>query len=391
MSQELKIIVEKSRPQICAQVLEILGSVPQVKAMPAHDLTHEAEERGDLSADIVILDDGLEGTDITTTIERTLALYSKSAIFVISPDISPKNIVRLMKAGASEFISNPVKADNLIDAVEEFRIKRVNAGRMAQGKIFSFISSKGGVGSSVVAVNSATALAKKDGLAVALCDLSLASGDASVMLDLLPNLSIVDLCRNIHRLDVALFRGALTRHSSNVDFLAAPPSPADIVDVKAEHVQQILSLARKLYDYILVDCSSMRPDKSTLEALKLSERICIVTDLSVTAIRNTSRLFKHIESLGIERSRIAVLVNRYVKGSSLSVDEVEKTLQHSVSWLFPNEFAPIVSSINRGVPLVKLNPGTAFSRNVLEFVEKLQNPNIHGDYRGVKGIFGKVI
>lgn len=391
MAQELKIVVENGRPQVCAQVLEILSSMPQIRATPAPEPARQAEAAGGLAADIVILDDGADGGDIIAMLERTKALYAQAAIFVISPDISPKNVVRLMKAGASEFISNPVKADNLIDAVEEFRIKRLNAGRMAQGKVFSFISSKGGVGASVVAVNSATALAKKDGLAVALCDLSLASGDASVMLDLLPSLSIVDLCRNIHRLDVALFRGALTRHSSNVDFLAAPPSPADIVDVRAEHVQQILALARKLYDYVLIDCPSMHLDKRTLEALKLSERIYIVTDLSVTAIRNTSRLFQHIESLGIDRSRIAVVVNRYVKGSALSVDEVEKTLQRSVSWIFPNEFAPIVSSINRGVPLVKLNPGAAFSRNVLEFVEKLQNPNVHGDYRGIKGIFGKVI
>ncbi|MCK4621472.1 MAG: AAA family ATPase [Desulfuromonadales bacterium] len=392
MPQKLHIAVEISRQPVCAQVLEILQSLPQINTRHCKDLLQEQKAlEGRFDPDIIILDDGLKRGDIVAYLKKIQALFVQSAIFVISPDSSPKNIVRLMKAGASEYICNPVKADNLIDAVEEFRIKRVNAGKVAQGKICSFISSKGGLGSSVIAVNSAAALARQQGQTVALCDMSLGSGDASVMLDVMPSLTIADLCRNIHRLDVSLFRGAITRHITDVDFLAAPLNPADITDIKADHVRQILTLARKLYDYILLDCPAMHLDGCTLEALKLSDRICIISDLSVTAIRNASRLCQHIEKLGIDRSRISVLINRYIKGSTLSVNEVEKSLNRSVFWIFPNDFEPIVSSINRGIPLVKLNSGATFSRNILDFVEKLQNPNVHGGYRGIKGVFGKVI
>jgi pilus assembly protein CpaE len=391
MSQELNILVESSRSQILDQVSEILGSLPKVVSRQSEGPPERNAQAEGSSPDIIILDEGTDGADIVARLLKLQKEYAQSSIFVISPDVSTKNIVRLMKAGASEFIGNPLKAGNLIDAVEEFRIKRINAGKISEGKICSFISSKGGLGSSVVAVNSAAALAKSKDRSVALCDMSLESGDLSVMLDTMPDLTIVDLCRNIHRLDVSLFRGAITRHATGLDFLAAPQNPADIRDINAEHVQQILVLARKLYDYTLLDCPAMHLDDSTLAALNLSDRIFVVTDLSVTAIRNASRLCTHIEKLGIARSRIAVVVNRYIKGSTLSVDEVEKSLNRTVFWVFPNDFSAIVSSINRGAPLVKQNPSATFSRNTLEFVEKLRNPDVRGDYRGIKGVFGKVI
>ncbi len=392
MPNELNIFVESSRKEILSQVSEILRTLPKVAFRLSEGLLPElSSQAGKSSPGIIILDEGDGDGDIVTRLLKLQEQFAQSAFFVISPDTSPKNIVRLMKAGASEFIGNPVKADNLIDAVEEFRIKRMNAGKVAEGKICSFISSKGGLGSSVLAVNSAAALVRQQGRAVALCDMSLASGDASVMLDVAPELTIVDLCRNIHRLDVSLFRGAITRHMTGLDFLAAPLNPADANDIKADHVAQILSLARKLYDYTILDCPAMHLDACALEALKSSDHIFIISDLSVTAIRNASRLCKHIEKLGIPSSRTSVVINRYIKGSTLSVEEVEKSLNRTVYWIFPNDFAPIVSSINRGIPLVKLNSSAVFSRNLLDFVEKIQNPNINGDYRGIKGVFGKAI
>lgn len=392
MADELKILVESSRKEIRSQLAEILGSLPKIAFNLSEGLLPDQNSQaGKPGPDIIILDEGTGGGDIGSRLKILQAQFIESAIFVISPDASPKNIVRLMKAGASEFIGNPLKASNLIDAVEEFRIKRMNAGKVAEGKIFSFISSKGGLGSSVIAANSAAALAKSQERSVALCDMSLESGDLSVMLDAMPELTIVDLCRNIHRLDVSLFRGAISRHMTGVDFLAAPQNPADSRDIKAEHVQQILVLARKLYDFTLLDCPAMHLDDTTLAALNLSERIFVITDLSVTAIRNASRLCKHIEKLGIPRSRIAVVINRYIKGSTLSVEEVEKNLNRTVFWIFPNDFSAVVSSINRGIPLVKQNSSALFSRNMVEFIEKLQNPDVHGEYRGIKGVFGKVI
>ncbi len=145
MSHELNILVESRRKEILNQVSEILSTLPMVafRLSEGSQLEQNAQA-GKKCPDIIVLDEGTDGGEIVTRLLQLQEQFVQSSIFVISPDTSPKNIVRLMKAGASEFISNPVTANNLIDAVEEFRIRRMNAGKVAEGKICSFISSKGG-------------------------------------------------------------------------------------------------------------------------------------------------------------------------------------------------------------------------------------------------------
>jgi pilus assembly protein CpaE len=135
----------------------------------------------------------------------------------------------------------------------------------------------------------------------------------------------------------------------------------------------------------------MSLDACTLTVLHASEKIFIVTDLSVTAVRNASRYCEMILKAGINPSCINFVINRYIKGSAISIEEVEATLNKPVFWLFPNDFSQVISSINRGLPLVKFQPNAPLSKNIHEFVEKMQNSAAGSDYRGLKGTFGKAI
>jgi Flp pilus assembly CpaE family ATPase len=49
----------------------------------------------------------------------------------------------------------------------------------------------------------------------------------------------------------------------------------------------------------------------------------------------------------------------------------------------------MVSSINRGVPLVKQASGSPFSRNINQFIQKFQNQLDEPKFRGIRGLFGK--
>lgn len=390
--EHLNIAMEIKREELDSQTLGALGEMSQTKVIMCPDLTLKLEfEIQDDAPDILIIDDRSEEIDTISRIRKLKSMYADVEIFVVSLDSRPQHIVNLMKAGASEYLGNPLNIEELTDAIEEVRIKKANAGQVRQGTMYSFIGSKGGLGSSVVAVNAAVALAAKSRQSVLLSDMSLQSGDASVLLDIPPGPTIVDLSRNIHRLDVSLFRGAVTHHRTGIDFLAAPIDPEECSDINADQSSQILALANKLYDHVVVDCPSMSLDPITLTVLHASEKIFIVTDLSVTAVRNASRYFKMIQKIGVSPSRINFVVNRYIKGSTLSIEEVESTLNKSVFWLFPNDFSAVVSSINRGEPLVRLQSNAPFSRNVVEFVDKMQNAEAMGNYRGLKGTFGKAI
>lgn len=392
MAKQIIIAVEISDNRLARSILDVVKGIADVQAAQSFE---SILEKGSLAVktipNIIILDGPVEGENFAHKLSSLHKAFPQAFVFVVSADKSPEKIIEVMKMGVAEYLVTPLPDKILENAIAEVRLKLANTGQIARGSIYSFISSKGGLGATVIAVNTAIALAMNKGKSVALCDMSLQSGDASVLLDIVPQSTIYDLCQNFHRLDVSFLRASLDKHSSGIDFLAAPQNPEENEEISAEHVATILDLAKKLYDHVIVDCTSMFVDDCTVEALKVSDKIFVITDLSVPAVRNTARLCKLIEKIGINPSKLHITVNRYIKGGTLSIEEVETTLNKHIYWFFPNDFNDIVTSINRGVPLVKHLPSAPFSLNVMEFAKKLLHTQSDPAYRGIKGVFGKTI
>jgi pilus assembly protein CpaE len=146
-----------------------------------------------------------------------------------------------------------------------------------------------------------------------------------------------------------------------------------------------------MYDHVIIDCVSMHIDEIMLESFHRSEKIFVVMDLSIPAIRNAVRLGKIMQQFGVDNSKIYYVVNRFTKSSSDTLETAEKNLGKKIFWLFPNDFEDIVSSINEGVPLVQLHPHNVFSKNIVQFVEKIQGKTRDTNYRGARGAFGRAI
>jgi len=392
MAKEISVAVEIEDTHLAREFLAALKKISDVRATQWLDAVGE---KGSVATkatpDIIIIDEQPE----SDAVFRRLSLFNQNfpdaAIFVVSEDKRPKHIVDVMKAGADEYLVSPFNQEVLVNAIEEIRTKMATSGKIARGSIYSFISSKGGLGSTVIAVNAAVAMTLEKNGAVALCDMSFQSGDSSVLLDIVPENSFEDICDNFHRLDVSLLRGCMHRHTSGLEVLAAPLNPEESEEIHSDHIRKTFDLIKKLYDNIFVDCTSMFVNDCSMEAFNESEKVFIVTDLSVPAIRNAARLFKTIVKLGVPAKKVEFIVNRFIKGGPLSIDEVEKTLGKRVFWLFPNDFADIVHSINRGVPLIKDHPHAPFAKTVMDFVNRLRYPTADENYRGIRGAFGKAI
>src|SRR5205807_342732 len=94
------------------------------------------------------------------------------------------------------------------------------------GRFLAVLSCSGGCGASTLAVNIAAVLARDNGMC-GLIDLKPGRGDLPALLDLRPQFHLADVCRNVARLDRALFEKTVVRHSSGIHLLAAPPSFGD--------------------------------------------------------------------------------------------------------------------------------------------------------------------
>ena len=393
MKNKITVSIEIADAGCVKTLVDALKSLPDVETVQWFS---DTGEKGSLvvkgSPAIIIIDDQPETAHSPAErINKLHQAFPATAIFVVSADTRPEHIVAMMRAGAAQFLVTPLNPQALTSAIDEVRGRLGASEKSPKGTVYSFISSKGGLGTTVISVNTAVTLARNQRKTVALCDMSLQSGDASVLLDLAPATTITDLSRNFHRLDPSFLRGAMSQHRSGLAFLPAPGDPEESAAVSPEQIARILELARQSFDVVLVDCASMWVADRTMEIFNLSDKIFVVTDLSVPAVRNAARLCKLIAKLGIEQKRIEVVVNRYHKGGALSIEEVEKTLKKTLYWLYPNDFVDIVSSINQGEPIVEKQPGAPFSKNIIEFAEKLSNPRADASYRGIRGTFGKAI
>jgi pilus assembly protein CpaE len=392
MAKELVIAIEIAQTGR-AKILE--GMTNDVKGINIlHWSTGTAEmgkSTGKTTPDIIIIDEIPENNGFLTRVKMIKEHFPQAKLIVVSENKNHQHIISVMKAGAAEYLVEPISDDLLYDAIEEVRAKLANSGRLAHGRIYSFIGAKGGVGSTALAVNTSGVLAKDKKSSVALMDMSFQSGDASVLLDIVPQNTIMDICENMSRLDVSFLRGILSEHSTGINFLPAPANPEDSEEILSEHISSILNLSRKLHDHIVLDCGSMHINDCSVEAFKQSDMVFVVTDMSVPSIRNTVRLCTLIKKFGIGLDKIEVVINRYIKGGTLSLGEIEKNFDKPVYWLAPNDFAEIVASINRGVPVVKLSPGALFSKNMVEFIKKIKGISDDSNFRGIKSTFGKNI
>ena len=392
MGHAIIIAVEMRDKNLVKTTMTELKKLPNVEVVQWYDTVGEKGSLAtNITPDIIMIDEDPAAKLIFGRIKNLQTSFPLAAIFVVSTIERPQHIVDVMKTGVAEYLIAPFESKHLVDSIEEMRAHLTTSGKIAKGVVHSFVSSKGGIGASMIAINTAVALAMEEAGTVALCDLSLQSGDCSVFLDLLPLTTIVDVCRKIHGLDIAMLRGAMTKHGTKVELLAAPEAPEESHEVYPAHIRKILDLCARIYDHTIIDCQSMFINDISMEAFKASNNIFILTDLSVPSIRNAFRVAKLIQEMGIEPAKIQFVANRFVKSQTDTIKEVESSLHKRLYWLFPNDFEEVFSAINEGIPIMQLHPHATLSRNVVSFTHKLRGILTDDAFRGARGTFGKAI
>ncbi|MFO7983916.1 MAG: hypothetical protein R6V08_10725 [Desulfuromonadales bacterium] len=392
MENKITIALEIKSGDLKKEIETILGEVSDLAVKHWQDgVGEKGKAATSVQPDIILVEDVPASGPVKDRVKALRGNYPDAVVFVVSPDPRPEHIVEAMKAGAREYLVSPIKKKVLENAVDEVRSSLANSGKMGRGRTYSFIGSKGGLGTTFLAVNTAVAMSENDKTAVSMVDMSCQSGDAAVLLDLKPGAGLADLARNFHRLDISLLRGTMKKHSSGLQFLGAPVQPEMCEDIKPEHVRKVLELLEKMSNQIVVDCHSMFVNDNAVESFKKSEKVFIVTELTIPSIRNAVRLLNVMQEVGIEKKRIEVVVNRFEKSYSLSIEEAEKSLKKRIFWLFPNHHQDVMTSINRGVPLLNFLPHCQLSTNISSFAERLVDPGKIDNFRGARGMFGQAI
>ena len=301
--------------------------------------------------------------------ETTVAAVFRPDAF--EPDVSESTVlIQAIRAGVKDFVRRPVSSSELAELLRRIQRSPVRElGRL--GRIVSFVSNKGGVGKSTMAVNAACGLAVRHPERVLLVDASLQMGVCASLLDLTPTTSLSDVVREKDRLDETLIRQLAMPHSSGLHLLAAPADAVEAAEIDDEVISRILTLARHTYDYVLVDTFPML-DRVIVAVLDLSDRAYVVLENVVPTLLGAVKLVEVLRGLGLSKERQRIVLNRYTTlPGSVNPTDVANRLGHAVDHVVPFDNR-IVIAANTGEPYV-LRPSRFFGcgRHLLRLVDEI--------------------
>jgi pilus assembly protein CpaE len=325
--------------------------------------------------DLLVLD--IEKNPETTLdkIESTIITEKVDEVFVLSNYTDSNTLMRAMRIGIKEFIPLPVDNREITEALKRFLERnqvKVVAEYKKPGKIITILGSKGGVGTTTIAVNLAVALSDiKKGDSIALIDLNFAFGEIPLFLDISPKFHWGEITKNINRLDNTFLLNIFSDYQQNLKIL---PSPAYLNGHKSaspEVMQRILGQMTTMFDYILID-GGQSQDDSILKAIQMSESVLMVSILSLPCLNNTQKIITSLTDLGYsEQKNIKFVINRYTLKSEIPISDAEKGVGKEVFWKIPNDYKTTMAAINQGKPLKVVAPGSAIAKNFSELAEKI--------------------
>jgi pilus assembly protein CpaE len=356
----IRIRIEVKQAGLRRKLDEIISSTGRMQVQRAQDTRR---------ADLLIFELSDDTANEFQYIESLLNSDAVAEVFLVSENSVPAVLLQAIRTGAKEFFPQPINEGELRQALERFKDRRDKPGRKDPdgiGRIITVIGSKGGVGTTTVAVNLAVNLAGKRSVpsSVALIDMNMLFGEIPLFLEIKPGFHWGEITKNIVRLDSTFLMNILTKHQSGVYVLPSPGHLNHREPMIPELVGRLIGFIQRIFDFVIID-GGQSLDESSLKILEMSDTVLLITLLSLPCLSNTNRLLESFGDLGyLPKERVRIVANRYLKNSDISLKDAEESIGKKVFWTIPNDYKTTMSAINNGKPLSQIASKSPVTRSM---------------------------
>ncbi len=285
-------------------------------------------------------------------------------LVALSSGSDPDQIRAAMRAGYREYVVLPDDGDLLRQAVHE-ALYSTGGEDEDRGEIIAVCGAKGGAGCSSMAINLAAELCPLH--RVLAVDLNFSMGDVASFLDLKPKKSISDLLQELDRLDERVLAGSVAVHKSKVHVLAQPNEIDEQEEVRGDNILRLLQICAESYQYCLIDCGTAL-NEATLTTITVADTLLLVATPDVPSVKNAWRRLQLFDRIGIERSRVRLIVNRYEKRSQLTLSDIEANLGLRVAASIENDWKTLSQAVNEGRLVRDVNKKSPAARDISNMV-----------------------
>ena len=304
---------------------------------------------------IIVL--GLNGdpTSSLTVANELRRSHPSMRVLAFTPDSAPDSnlLLAAMRSGVQEFLASPVTVEAVRESLMRFSDSLPDVSRRSSiEKLTLVMGSKGGVGTSTIAVNLAVQLLQVTGKRVALLDFARPVGHVNLLLDLQARFTVRDAAENIERLDSHFLSQLMTRHKSGVEVLAGVPHTEEWQQVPPLALPGVVNVVQSSYDYVVMDYGSAY-SMEWLSALVLRQarNVLLVAEPNVPALWTLERHVAALSSIWGDKERIRIVINRWSKADEEALKGLEKKLQCHIYARLPNDYPQVSEAVNLGMPL----------------------------------------
>jgi pilus assembly protein CpaE len=366
-------------PASIRQLLELDDVVDIVGE--AADGNEALEKAGILEPELVLMDINMPKMDGIEATRKFSQQHPHIGVILISINDEIQNFRRAMLAGAKEYLVKPLSPEEISTAVRqvaELSRQKVAQGKSAEpdrpqpppnyNKLITIFGTKGGVGKSVICTNLAVSAAQQHAK-VAMIDLDVQFGDLSIMVNVNPRKTIAEMTQEGEKPSREMLESYLYERYG-VQLLSAPNKPELAEMVVPRRVQEIFDICRQEYTYTFVDTPSFI-DELSLTALEQSDLILLIITLDLPTIKNVKKGIDILKSLQL-LNRARLILNRSSGIAGIEPHDIERVLDMKIKGEIPSDGKLVVSSLNQGIPFVRMNPKAPISKGIQSLLRVLE-------------------
>jgi len=334
--------------------------------------------------DLVILDimmPDMDGYEVCRQLRANPATASLPIIMFTAKTMVDDKVAGF-QAGADDYLTKPIHPDELASRVEAVLLRsarrQTDYQPPTQAKVIGFLGSKGGVGTTTLAVNVAVALAQGParGQQVVLADMRSGIATSSAQLGLRRHGGMARLLdQPIEYIEARMVEAQLEEHGTGVRVISGQIEPPGIATpVSPAHADVIVQHLGAMADYLLLDLG-VGLDETNRHILPGCHHIVVIIEPHRVALTLARALLDAMaSSLSLARHRISmVLVNKAPSAATLTRDAIERLLQHDIVEVITQVPELAFQAAEQGSPMIMVQPTSLAAHQFQAIAEHLAN------------------
>lgn len=321
------------------------------------------------NVDVLILDD-LIGEWITPAeLEKLSNAHPDVLIMLITRQDSSALFVDAVGAGVRSILRWPATPAEIDHAVAQCLDRLSRHGARHEGRTFTILAAKGGSGATFIALNLAYVWATRLDKRTLIIDLDLQYGDATFGLGESKHRSNVVQVAQDETLEASYLESACVPLRRNLFLLPSPVSLEDAARLEPARLENLLVLASRLFDVVIVDVP-IHIDRLTTVCMEHSNQVLQVVAPTVVDLRNQQRQLRYLHDLGIPVAKVGTVINKMptLERRRRNIDpfaaEIERHLSGRTLATLPRDDDAASLSIGAGESVVTVAPDSPLSRAI---------------------------